>query len=252
MPYQAFIPYSIVIPARNEAETIGEILSSVRDTTDDVIVVDGHSTDRTVDLAREWGARVIWDNGLGKGDAVRVGLGAVQHPITVFIDADGSHNPLDIPRLIAPIESDEADLVMGSRMLGGSEELFGSISEVIRLIGSLIISLSINYRYGVRLTDYQNGFRAIRTDVARKILLASNITTIEQEMAIKCLRYGYRITEVPTHEARRRGGVSKINVMRVAHIYILHLLSELVRSRKRQPVHTIPPLRAYLPVDSTR
>lgn len=224
--------YSIVVPALNEEETIGDVLRALRDMTDDLLVVDGHSSDRTVAIAKAFAARVVQDNGLGKGDAVRVGLANTRCPITVFIDADGSHDPDDIPELVSPIISGEADLVMGSRMLGGSEELFGSISEVIRLIGSLAITLAINYRYGVRLTDYQNGFRAIRTEVGRAIGLSSNMTTIEQEMAMKCLRYGYRVIEVPTHERRRQGGVSKIRVMRVAHIYIANLLSNLFRPTK--------------------
>src|SRR5262249_57798204 len=110
--------------------------------------------------------------------------------------------PKDIPALVAPIVAGEADLVMASRMLGGSEELFGSLFEVGRLMGSLVISLSINYRYGVRLTDYQNGFRAIRTEVGRTIGMTSDITTIEQEMTIKCLKPGYREIARPSHAAR--------------------------------------------------
>jgi dolichol-phosphate mannosyltransferase len=205
--------------------------------TDDLIVVDGHSTDRTIAIAQEYGANVVQDNGRGKGDAVRVGLKTARHPITVFIDADGSHDPKDIVKLVQPIAAGDADLVMGSRMLGGSDELFGDIAEVTRLLGSLVISLSINYRYGVRLTDYQNGFRAIRTEVGKAIGLTSNITTIEQEMAMKCLRYGYRVIERPTHEYRRKGGVSKIDVLRLAHIYVWNLISGLLR-RKRTVVRT--------------
>jgi dolichol-phosphate mannosyltransferase len=125
-------------------------------------------------------------------------------------------------------------------MLGGSEELFGSLSEVIRLMGSLAISLSINYRYGVRLTDYQNGFRAIRTEVGRTIGLTSDITTIEQEMAIKCLRYGYKVIEVPSHEYRRKGGMSKINVMRVSHRYILNLISGVLGRRDVPTTASVP------------
>jgi len=227
--------YSIVVPARNEEETIGDVLGQVRGMTDDLIVVDGDSSDKTVAIAEEYGARVVQDNGRGKGDAVRVGLAHAGHPITVFIDADGSHDPKDIQKLVGPIAAGEADLVMGSRMLGGSEELFGSLYEVIRLMGSLVISLSINYRYGVRLTDYQNGFRAIRTDVGNTIGLTSDITTIEQEMAMKCLRYGFRVTECPAHEYRRKGGLSKITVMRVAHIYVWNLICNLVAPRKVRP-----------------
>lgn len=229
------LPYSIVVPARNEEKTIGEVLQLLRNMTDDLIVIDGHSSDETAAIGEQHGARVLQDNGRGKGDAVRVGLAAARHPITVFIDADGSHDPKDIPTLVDPIRAGEADLVMGSRMLGGSEELFGSIAEVIRLMGSLVISLSINYRYGMRLTDYQNGFRAIRTEVGQTIGLSSDITTIEQEMAMKCLRYGYRVTERPAHEYRRKGGESKINVMRVAHIYIWNLLCGLAGRRRPRP-----------------
>src|SRR6266545_5705965 len=223
--------YSIVIPARDEEETIGEVLRGVRDMTDDLVVVDGHSTDRTIAIAREYSASVVQDNGRGKGDAVRVGLETARHPITVFIDADGSHDPKDIVKLVQPIAAGDADLVMGSRMLGGSEELFGDIAEVVRLLGSLVISLSINYRYGVRLTDYQNGFRAIRTEVGKAIGLTSDITTIEQEMAMKCLRNGYRVMEIPSHEYCRKGGESKIRVMKVAHRYVLNLLCGLIGRR---------------------
>jgi len=238
--------YSIVVPAKNEEETIGEILLVLRDMTDDLIVVDGHSSDRTVTIAQQYGARVVQDNGRGKGDAVRVGLATARHPITVFIDADGSHDPKDISKFVEPIMAGETDLVIGSRMLGGSEELFGSISEVIRLMGSLIISLSINYRYGVRLTDYQNGFRAIRTEVGRAIGLTSDITTIEQEMGMKCLRYGYKVTELPSHEYRRKAGVTKINVMRVAHIYIMNLISGLIGRRKIRDVDSAQAERLHL------
>lgn len=225
------VPFTIVVPARNEEVTLANVLQAVRTMTDDLIVVDGHSSDGTVAIAEKFGARVVQDNGRGKGNAVRIGLASARHPITVLIDADGSHEPMDIVALVAPIAADEADLVMGSRMLGGSEELFGSIFEVIRLMGSLVISLSINYRYGVRLTDYQNGFRAIRTEVGRTIGLTSDITTIEQEMAMKCLRNGYRVTEIPSHEYCRKGGESKIRVMKVAHRYVLNLLCGLIGRR---------------------
>ena len=228
---QSLPRYSIVIPARNEEETLGEVLEDVRHFTDDLILIDGHSSDDTVVIARQYDARVIQDNGRGKGDAVRVGLANARYPITVFIDADGSHEPKDIPKLVAPIAAGEAELVMASRMLGGSEELFGSILEVARLMGSLVISLAINYRYGLRLTDYQNGFRAIQTEVGRTLGLTSNITTIEQEMAMKCLKRGYRVMELPSHEYRRKGGVSKINALRVGHLYVFNLLCGLIGRR---------------------
>src|SRR5262249_31465122 len=119
-------PFSLVVPALNEEQTIGGVLEGLQGLTDDLIIVDGRSRDRTCEIARSFGARVIHDNGRGKGDAVRVGLHAARHAIVVFIDADGSHEPKEIPHLVAPIAEGRADLVIGSRMLGGSEELFGS------------------------------------------------------------------------------------------------------------------------------
>jgi hypothetical protein len=103
-----------------------------------------------------------------------------------------------------------------------------------------VVSLSINYRYGVRLTDYQNGFRTIRTEVGRTIGLTSDITTIEQEMAMKCLKNGYRVIELPSHEYRRKGGVSKINVLRVGHCYVVNLIRGLIGRRKRSDFTPAP------------
>lgn len=224
---------SVVVPARNEEATIEPVLEACLQVTDDLIVVDGHSTDATQTIARALNVKVVEDNGLGKGDAVRVGLEVARYPVTLFIDADGSHDVRDIPKLVEPILRDEADLVIGSRMRGGSDELFSDFAEVVRLIGSVIISLTINYRFGVRLTDYQNGFRAIRTEVGRSIGLTSDATTIEQEMAMKCLMAGYRVAEVPAHEYRRQGGESKIHVLRMAHLYIWSLVRGIIGRRKK-------------------
>ena len=236
------IPYSVVIAARNEAETIGQVLADVQGMTDDLIVVDGNSSDRTVDIARAYGARVVQDHGRGKGEALRVGLAQARRSVVVFMDADGSHDPQDIPKLVGPIAAREADLVIGSRMLGGSDELYGSLAEAIRMLGGLTITLLINFRFGAKITDYQNGFRAIRTDVARAIGLTSDLSTIEQEMGIKCLRYGYRIVERPAHEYRRKGGESKINVMQLAPRYLWHLICELASGKVDRAIPESLPL----------
>lgn len=229
--------YSIVIPTKNEEETLRGVLKNIVGLTDDVFIVDGHSVDRTLEIAKEFNVKYYLDNKLGKGDAIRLSLTKSKYPITVFIDADGSHDHNDIVKLVKPIHEDKFDLVIASRMLGGSDELFGTFSEVIRLIGSLVISLSINYRFGIRLTDYQNGFRAIRTEVGKSINLKSNSTTIEQEMAMKCFHNNFRVGEVPSHEYKRKGGVSKISVWKVSHIYIWSLLRGIFTIRKKTKIN---------------
>jgi len=218
---------TVVIPARNEELNIGEVIESTLPFCDELLVVDGHSTDRTVEVARSFGVRVVSDNKKGKGDAIRVGATSATHPIIVFIDADGSHDPTDIPRLVAPIKRGEADLVIGSRGRGGSDELHGDIEKLMRMVGGDLILIGINLRWKQNLTDSQNGFRAIRAEVIRSLRLTENITTIEQEMTMKCLKEGYTITEVPTHEYARKYGQSVIKLRRVWFRYIYSFIKNL-------------------------
>jgi dolichol-phosphate mannosyltransferase len=219
---------TVVIPAKNEEQTIGEMVDAVRLYCDEILVVDGHSTDRTREIAASKGARVELDHGLGKGDAIRTAIQNVNTDIIVFIDADGSHDAADIPRLVAPIVSGNFDMVIGSRSLGGSDEAWGTLPDFMRNVGSHIILLAINYRFGTRLTDSQNGFRAFKTAAIKKLELKENITTIEQEMLIKCIKMGCRITEVPAHEYRRKFGESRFEVRRVAYRYVWSLIKYLI------------------------
>jgi dolichol-phosphate mannosyltransferase len=216
-----------VILARNEAHTVGEIVRAAKPFVDQVVVVDGHSTDATREIAQREGARVVLDHGRGKGDGIRTAIDLLDAEILVFLDADGSHDPADIPRMVAPILDGSHDLVIGSRGRGGSDELHGDLNKLLRMIGSDIILLIINYRFDVRLTDSQNGFRAIRRDVGRRLGLREKITTIEQEMTIKCLKKGFRVGEIATHEYARRSGRSSIRLGRVWFRYIWSVVKNI-------------------------
>lgn len=219
---------TVLIPAKNEAATIADVVRGARLHTEDVLVMDGGSTDGTGARALSAGARVVEDRGRGKGRAIRAAIPHLQEEVTVLMDADGSHDPADIPRLVAPIFENAVDHVSGSRLLGGSSELHGGFDEWARLAGSSFITACINKRYGVRLSDSQNGFRAIRTELLRSLALRSRHTTIEQEMIVKTLRAGGKIAEVPTHEYPRRWGRSHISVWRDGPRYLISLL-ELMR-----------------------
>lgn len=216
------------IPARNEEKNIVRIIEEVRPWVDEIIVVDGHSIDGTVEAAAQQGVEVVEDNGKGKGDALRVGAAAAKSEIVVFFDADGSHDAADIPAMVAPIKQGQADLVIGSRGRGGSDELHGDLEKLLRLIGSDIILLGINWRFKSRLTDSQNGYRAIRREVMLSLNTRENITTIEQEMTMKALKLGYRVTEIPSHEYARRDGKSTIRLRRVWFRYIYSFLKNLI------------------------
>ena len=219
---------SVVIPTRDEEGLVGEIVDSVRPYADEVLVVDGHSRDRTREIAIEHGARVVLDHGRGKGEALRMTFDEAVGDVIVFIDADGSHEPKDIPAMIAPIVAGQADMVVGSRGKGGSDELHGTLEQFIRYFGSQLIMLAINYRWNVRLTDSQNGFRAIRKDVAKKLGLTSNLTTIEQEMLMKALKKGFRVSEIPSHEYERRWGTSKVVVWKLWFAYLWSFFRNII------------------------
>jgi dolichol-phosphate hexosyltransferase len=223
---------TVVIPAKDEGPSIADIVRHCLLWTDDVVVVDGHSTDDTVSRARAAGASVVFDRGRGKGDAIRSIVGRSNRPIVVFIDADGSHDPADIPMLVAPIRAGTADHVSASRLMGGSSELHGGFDEFFRLAGSAFITACINWRFGVQLSDSQNGFRAIRAEVLANLELREDSTTIEQEMVMKTLARGFRLGEVPSHEYRRKFGRSHINVRRVAVRYLSSLLVNLAVRRQ--------------------
>jgi dolichol-phosphate mannosyltransferase len=220
---------TVVVPTRNEEQTVAEVLTKAGPHADELLVIDGHSTDRTAEIATELGARVVQDQGRGKGAAMRQGLGEATGEIVVFVDADGSHDPDDIPAMIAPIVADEAEMVIGSRFKGGSDELVGTFNQLFRITGSNIITTFINYKFGVHLSDTQNGFRAIKREVGLTLDLREDGFPIETEMDMALLAQGGRIAEIPSHEYRRAGGQSKIVLLRIWWQYPLLLLRYLFK-----------------------
>jgi len=219
---------TVVILAKDEGGTIGDVVRGCLAFTPHVLVADGASADDTASNAKAAGAEVIEDGGGGKGKGIRAAIPHVHTGIAVFIDADGSHSPDDIPSLTAPIRRGVADYVIGSRLFGGSSELHGGFDEFFRLAGGAFITACINWRFKVRLSDSQNGYRAIRTEALRHLDLKEDSTTIEQEMTIKALRLGYRVVDVPSHEHRRKFGKSHINVAKAAFRYLFSMVKYLL------------------------
>ena len=224
---------SVVMLAKNEKQSIeaNNLCEKILEYTNDFIVMDGDSTDNTKNFCSRFTNNVFVDSGNGKGTAIRNSLEYVKNKITVFIDADGSHDPHDIPKLVNPIINDNYDHVQGSRTTGGSDEYFGNFDKLLRVTGSHIILILINKYFDITLTDSQNGYRAIKTDVFRKLDMKERITTIEQEMIIKTLKKGFSLHEVPVHEYRRTHGDSKIKLRLVFFRYIYSVLKYLYFSK---------------------
>ena len=217
----------VVIPTLDEAGTLPAVAAAVRRYCDDILVVDSGSADGTLEWARGAGLPVVTVAERGKGLALRHALTRVGARVTVFIDADGSHDPADIPALAAPILRGEADMVIGSRWTGGSDELHGDMNKWLRRSGSRLLIMLVNIRFGSRLTDIQNGFRAMDTRIGTGIGLQETGFTIEQEMAMKFLAGGYRVLNVASHEYARQGGEAKLDLGRVWFHYGVVVLRHL-------------------------
>jgi len=205
----------VVIPTLNEAATIEQTIDQVRAHCNAILVIDGGSTDDTVELSQKAGADVKVLLERGKGRALIHVLQYVNHPITIFIDADGSHDGNDIPALVQPIIDGKADMVIGSRWAGGSDELHGDMNKWLRRSGSIVLTTLVNWRFGAHLSDIQNGYRAFRTEIGRNIGLEEIGFTIEQEMVMKFLAGKFRVINVPSHEYARQGGTAKLNLGQV-------------------------------------
>ena len=205
----------VVIPTLNEAGTIDAVVRDCLPYGAVVLVIDGGSTDGTPDIARVAGARVEVYREPGKGRALQRALELVEAPVTVFIDADGSHQASDIPRLAAPVVEGDVEMAVGCRWTGGSDELHGDMNKWLRRAGSRVLTTLVNWRWGANLTDIQNGFRALDTRIGQRIGLRQPDFTTEQEMIMKFLAGGFRVVNVPSHEYARQAGEAKLNLGRV-------------------------------------
>lgn len=222
---------TVVIPTRNEAGGVKSVIDGVRPFADEILIVDGHSTDETREISEDAGALVCLDNRKGKGDAYCVGIARATGDVIVFIDADGSHEPRDIPAICEPIVKDEADLVIATRHKGGSDEWRGDFITWLRAIGSGFLSLCINYRWKSNLTDVLNGFRAARASAAKRVRLRAMDFDVEQHMVVQYLKHEYRVTEVGSHEYCRQWGESKLPTLHKAHIFFWRLFLDFVTGK---------------------
>ena len=138
---------SVVLPVKNELDNLKLLIEKILHYTDELIIIDGNSNDGTIEYCKNFTSKIYKDNGKGKGSAIRQSINYVTKPVIVFIDGDGSHNPDDIPKLVSPIFELDKDHVQGSRTRGGSDEYFGDWNKFLRVTGSHLILLMINYKF---------------------------------------------------------------------------------------------------------
>ena len=200
----------LVIPALNEEEAIPQVLVKVpRDEVDEIVVVDGGSTDRTAARAAAAGARVIVEPRPGYGRACLAGARAAAEScaVVVFLDGDGSDCPECIPDLLAPIVAGEADFVIGSRSRGEREP--GRMS-AHQLVAGYAVGAVLRLIYGARYTD-MGPFRAIGCDALFRLGMREMTYGWNLEMQMRAARVGLRVLELPVPHRRRVGGTSKVS-----------------------------------------
>jgi glycosyltransferase involved in cell wall biosynthesis len=208
--------FTISVFAKNEEENIPFVVDRLLaryDAGKIAFVLDG-DIEPTARILTERRIRFIQGPNKGKGAALRYAIRNIDSELLVFMDADGSHDPDEIDGLLGPLMNDRAEMVIGSRFLGSSEELDGSLSNRLRYAGNASGNFVINAlwnRTGTKITDAQNGFRSIKRRLFMALALEEDGFSIEQEMVIKCLKNGYRIREVPSFERKRKYGSSHIS-----------------------------------------
>ena len=238
---------SVIIPARNEAANLPHVFDTLPGWIDEVIVVDGHSTDDTVAVARRLrpDAMVIAQPGTGKGDALMAGFAAASGEILVMIDADGSTDGAEIVRFVGALVAG-ADFAKGSRFSGSgrSDDITG-----VRRGGNRLLNMLVNRMFGTQFTDLCYGYNAFWARHLEVLAIDCAGFEIETLMNIRAAKAGLMIQEVPSHERRRIFGASNLRAFRDGWRILKVIIRERAAYRRptRRRLHVGAPAPAPVP-----
>jgi glycosyltransferase involved in cell wall biosynthesis len=241
---------SVVIPVKNEARNLPIVFRSVPGWVDEVVLVDGHSVDDTVAVARQCrpDIKIVQQTGTGKGDALLAGFAACTSDIIVMIDGDGSTDGGEIISFVAALVAG-ADFAKGSRFSssGGSDDI-----NLARRLGNRVLCGMVNLAFSTRYTDLCYGYNAFWSRHLPALGLDCNGFEIETMMNIRAAKAGLRIQEIPSHEFRRVHGVSNLRVVfdgwRILNVIVTEAFRRRIRPPRDRRAVTVP--EAELPLSA--
>ncbi len=202
----------ILIPTLNEEKTIEGIIKEFKSMGfSDILVIDGHSTDGTVEKAKNAGARVVIQSGTGKGQAVSQAFRLITGKYVVMIDGDGTYLPEEVDKILEPVVSGHADHVIGNRFAHYQKGAFTGLN----LFGNRILNKIFGFAYGIWLEDILSGYRAFNNNAIKQIELNRTGFEVETEITVECVKKDLKIVEVPiTYLARVSGAATKLQPLR--------------------------------------
>jgi len=223
---------SVVIPAKNEARNLTHVFATIPDWVDEIVLVDGHSADDTVAVARQLcpEVKVVAQRGRGKGDALKAGFEVCKGEIIVTLDADGSTDGAEIPRFIGALVTG-ADYAKGSRFASGgsSDDITGT-----RRWGNFVLITLVNRLFGTRYTDLCYGYNAFWTRHLAVLSLDCDGFEVETVMNIRAAKAGLWIQEIPSHERSRMHGESNLRVIHDGWRIVKVIIREWFSGRESQ------------------
>jgi glycosyltransferase involved in cell wall biosynthesis len=240
-PPRARARISVVIPTMNEAANLPHVFARLPfEELFEIILVDGRSTDDTIDIARELcpSVRVLLQDGKGKGNALACGFAAARGDIIVMLDADGSTDPREIPAYVDAL-FEGADFAKGSRFTDGG----GSVDITpFRSLGNRFLNGTVNALFGTRYTDLCYGYNAFWADVRPTINVDCAGFEVETLINVRVAKAGLNVAEVPSVEYERIHGVSKLHPIRDGLRVLRTILTERFAMRK-SPAPAVPTIR---------
>jgi glycosyltransferase involved in cell wall biosynthesis len=229
---------TVVLPTLNEAANLPHVLARLPRVVDELVIVDGNSSDDTVAVARRLrpDARVVLQRGRGKGNALACGFAAATGDVIVMLDADGSSDPAEIPRFVEALTAG-ADFAKGSRFLegGGSADI-----TPLRSNGNRVLNLAVNVLFAARYTDLCYGYNAFWRHCLPVVRVDCNGFEVETLMNVRVARAGLEVVEVASFEHERVHGASNLRPFRDGFRVLRTIIRERLRHKPQTGTDWIP------------